>query len=122
VLRPESVGEPQIDETGAGDLDGRDVRIGLEPHRDAHGDLARLHAERLGEQHRRIGGDVAMGGIARRLGVDPVDKIGGDLGPGVAERIAHSRLYPLLEILEEVHRRILRPVIGSDPHSTHRRA
>ena len=96
--------QAQVDEARPGDLHARDVRIGLEPHRNLQGKLARLSSERLGQHHRRIGRDVAMRGVARRLGRDPVERAGCSGKAVRADDALHRCADPLLELGEEVHR------------------
>ena len=59
--------EPEVDETRPGNLDGRDRRHGFEPGLDRLGKRARVHARRLGQDHRRIGRQVPVRRVARRL-------------------------------------------------------
>ena len=68
---PEPVVEPQVDETGSGNLGGRDIRGTREPVGVMFGEVARFHAGRLGQHHRRVGRDVAVGRIARWLDREP---------------------------------------------------
>ena len=68
--------QAEIDEARPGDLRRIDVGIAGKRRGDARGELARLEAERLRQHHRRIGGEVAVGGVARRLDDDPVEDRG----------------------------------------------
>ena len=65
------VGEEEVDEAGAGDLDPLQVRrqagIAFKLAAQALGDRARVFAERTGEQHRRVGAVVAELGLRRAL-------------------------------------------------------
>src|SRR5690606_6667632 len=62
--------EPQVEETGPGDLGRGDARIGTEPPGNEGGNVARLHAGGPGKHHRGVRCHVAMGGIAWRLDGD----------------------------------------------------
>jgi hypothetical protein len=64
---PESRREPQVDEARPGDIDGRHVGMRAQPAGQELGDLARLARRRLGQHEGRVGRDVAVAGIARRL-------------------------------------------------------
>ena len=74
--------EPEIDEARTGDLDRGDVRVGLEMLDERRRHLARILAQRLGDDHRGIGREIAMAGIARRLDHDRATSSSslGDLG------------------------------------------
>ena len=72
---------------------------GAHPHDQVVGDLARVHAQRLGQLHRQIAGEIAMRGLlgtieldrGHRRGVDGErrgarrDEFGGSLAKGGAE-------------------------------------
>ena len=63
-----------VDEAGAGDLSRRDVRIAREIGGQRHRELAGRLVMRLrlaGVDHGRVDGEVAMGGVARRLDGEP---------------------------------------------------
>ena len=67
---PEHRREPQIDEAGAGDLKALNVLVAAQSADQLFRHRARVQAERLGQHHRRIAGEIAMAGIARRLDRD----------------------------------------------------
>ena len=84
------VGEEEVDEAGAGDLDPVEAPIAAEAAFElaaqALGDRARVVAQRPGEQHRRVGAVVAEVGLRRavegrgRLGrLAVAQRPGGDL-------------------------------------------
>ncbi|MNL30140.1 hypothetical protein D3C87_1518590 [compost metagenome] len=66
-LVPNGVRETEVDEARTGDLDGRHVRRSLETFHQACRDLARVLAQRLGDDHCGIGAQVAMGSVPRRF-------------------------------------------------------
>ena len=91
-----------VDEAGPGDLDLCDARIVLEVGDEQLGQGARVHARFLGQHHGGVRGEIAMGGIARRLDHDAADiEPRGNLARlgQPAERIRN----PLLEQPENVH-------------------
>ena len=59
---PDRLGQPEIEEAGTRDLDASDVGIGLEMLDQRRRDLARILAERLGDDHRGVGREIAMAG------------------------------------------------------------
>ena len=65
--------EPEIDEAGAGDLDLGDARIVLQIGDEKLGQGARVHARLLGQHHGGVRGEIAVGGVARRLDHDAAD-------------------------------------------------
>ena len=67
---PRVVGQPQVDEPRPRDADFDDVGQGFQLGRDQSGKRARVGPGSLGEHHRGIGREVAMGSIARRLDRD----------------------------------------------------
>ena len=99
---PETVIEAEVDETGARDL-GRDHPGTIAK---ALGQLfaqfTRVHLGALGQHQGGVGRDIAMGGIARRLGRD---------APGLEPRrqraFRHKAFYRRhnfpLEVFEKVH-------------------
>jgi len=94
--------EPEIDEAGAGDLDGLDLRMGPEPGRDQLRQRPRRLAEGLVEHHRGIGGDIAMGRIARRLRRD-AGKVGRAGNTLLRRDGRHSLPDGLQELGKQVH-------------------
>ena len=88
------VGEEEVDEAGAGDLDPLDAaalaaELALELGPEAAGDVARVFAERRREQHRRVGAVVAELGLRR-----PVERRLGAAGLALAQGaggLAHRR-------------------------------
>ena len=94
----------RLTKPGPATCDGRDVRIGLKPHGNLHGKLARLSSERLCEHHRGIGRDVAMRGVARRLGIDAVERAGARPRRRGADDRSPPRRGSAARNLEEVHR------------------
>ncbi len=69
-VRPHPGSEADVEEPRPGDLGGFDVGQVGEILRDADGDLARLHPRGLRQHHRRIGREIAVAGVARRLDGD----------------------------------------------------
>jgi hypothetical protein len=67
---PEPVRKAQVDEAGTGDLNGRDIAIAPESCRDLLCQRARIFPDRLRQDHRGIGRQIAMGRVARRLDGD----------------------------------------------------
>ena len=63
----------QVDEARTGDLDLVHPRIAAQVAGDQLGEGARIGAGLLGEDHRRVGGEVAMRRVARRLDDDAPD-------------------------------------------------
>ena len=63
----------QIDEAGPGDLGLVDIGVDLDERHQALGERAGRHAGGLRQHHGGIGGEIAMGGILRRLERDAVD-------------------------------------------------
>jgi hypothetical protein len=59
--------EEEVDEARAGDLDLVDERIGRQCGQQLPGHLARLGPGRLGQQHRRVAGEIAVFAAARAL-------------------------------------------------------
>ena len=83
-----AVGEEQVEESGAGDLDPlgargqRGVELGAQPV----GDLARRRAERRGEQHRGVRGVVAEPGLRGALEGQLRVRLAAELGDGSVHR------------------------------------
>ena len=67
---PETVGEPEVDEARTRHVDARHVLVGAKSSGDRFGKRARVLAGVLGQYHRRVGREIAMGGVARRLDRD----------------------------------------------------
>ena len=67
---PGGVGEAEVEEAGTGDLGRDDLGVVLEGVGELGRDLARILAERLCDDHRGVGREIAMRGIARRLDDD----------------------------------------------------
>ena len=67
LVVPDVGREPDVDEAGPGDLGAHHLVQRLQPRRDQLGESARVGAGALGEHHRRVGGEIAVRGIARRL-------------------------------------------------------
>jgi hypothetical protein len=86
------VGQAQVDEARTRDLGRGDqalgLRIGLQGGDQAGGQLARIGLQRLGQLHRDIAGDVAVGRVARALERDVRNQIGAgnDRGQGGLEQ------------------------------------
>ena len=70
LAAPGRVGERQVDEAGARDRDRGDFVQLLQLRADLLGQRTRIGARRLGEDHRGIGGQISMRGVARRLDGD----------------------------------------------------
>ena len=62
--------EDKIDEPGAGHFGLRHQRRRRQLGDEAPGDLARIHLQRLGQLHGEVGGEIAVGRIARTLEQD----------------------------------------------------
>ena len=77
LLLPDRAVEADVDEARPGDLGACHFVQRGETRRDQLGERARIGARGLGEDHRRIGGEIAMARIARRL-----DRDGVSLQPG----------------------------------------
>ncbi len=71
--RPEARLQRKIDEAGPGDLGAGDVGVRGEQRDDALGERAWGELRRLRQHHGGIGGEVAVGGVLRRLQRDAVD-------------------------------------------------
>ena len=67
---PESVAQAQVDEAGPGDRNLGDVRMRAQFAHQHVGDLARLAPGLLAQHQRRIGREISVRGIARRLDRD----------------------------------------------------
>src|SRR3546814_13488266 len=76
---PRIVGQPQVDEPRPRDRHRLDFLQGTEFGRDSLRQRARVGARGLGEHHRRVGGEIAVRGIARS-GERRVGKEGGSTG------------------------------------------
>jgi hypothetical protein len=99
---PEHIAKPQIEEAGAGDRDRRHVGLALEPQLQFAGERARRDLRLLREHHRRIGREVAVRGIARRL-----DRDAGQVEAHGQFARAHHRLelgdHQAMKIREQIH-------------------
>ena len=96
---PAGVREPDVQEAGARDLGARDepARV-AEPRGELLGDLARLAAERLGEDQRGVAGEVAVLGRARRLELEGrrvarEARLGEQLADAALEGLAQALLH-----------------------------
>ena len=96
---PERRPEGQVDEAGPRHLDLFDVGVGLELCRQQLGDVARLHLRRLRQHHGRIGGEIAVRGIARRGHLDVLEvetrgkrTLGLQRGKRVEDATVHERI------------------------------
>ena len=98
ICRPQA----QVDEARPGDLGRIDIRVPGERDRDARGEVARLHAQRLRQHHGRVGGQIAVAGVARRLDQGTIER-----RPFTARRGRHDRLQDapnsVGEVFEYVH-------------------
>ncbi len=65
--RPKCTGECQVDESGAGDLDLLNVRIGGDERHDALGQRGRGKLRGLGQHHGGVGRQIPMGWVLGRL-------------------------------------------------------
>ena len=96
----------EIEEARPGDGDSVNAFGARELRLQLVGDVARLHARGLGQHHRRIGRQVAVGRIARRLHLDAGRRhIGRQLALGL-QRIERCR-NAIFDLCEHVH--------GGDP-------
>jgi hypothetical protein len=68
---PKRILEPQIDEAGTRNLGVRHIGQVLKSGLELIGEDARRHARGLCKNHRRVGREIAVRGIARRLDRDP---------------------------------------------------
>ena len=73
---PRVRGEPQVHETGPRDLRCIDARSFGQPFRERHPQVPWLHPERLGEDERGIGGEIAVRFVLRRFDHEPRELLG----------------------------------------------
>ena len=99
---PEPVAESQIDEARPGDLGAAHRRVAAQRLDQAGGKLARVLAGRLGQHHRRIGGDVAMRGVARRLDRDAAEIETGGQHAGTRQPLDFGLNF-VQKVFEKVH-------------------
>jgi hypothetical protein len=66
-LAPPSLVQPQVEEPRPGDLHARHTGKRLQPRLEQRRQRAGIGTRRLGQHHRRIGREVAMCRVARRL-------------------------------------------------------
>ena len=108
MLLPEGVGEPDVDEAGAGDIDLDDVGVGAKRFGDGLGERARVLAGGFGQHHGGVGGEVAVAGVARRL-----DGYARQVERAPVPVLQVQRLNggddPLVEIGEDVHVGLWKP-------------
>ena len=69
-LLPDGAVEADVDEARPGDLGAGHALDRDQLREDRLGERARIGAGALGQHHRRVGGEIAMRGIARRLDRD----------------------------------------------------
>src|SRR5882762_5491507 len=100
---PVADGETNIDETRSGDGDRVNIGIFLQLDTDNVGERARIVADGLGEHHCRIGGDIAMAGVARRLYTDTTEVEFRSLFLDDIN-LFKSVLNSVFEVCEKVHR------------------
>jgi hypothetical protein len=91
------LGQPEVDESGAGDLGLGDERIRqLKLGDNALRHLARVGPFKLGQHHGQVGGEIAMAGVPRALQHEIDTRVTrpfshtGELGP---EHFAHSAAF-----------------------------
>ncbi len=101
-LAPHRRIERQVDEARPRDLGLGDLGKLCELGRDLLGKLARLQARVLGERHRRIGREIAVARLARRLDHDARQIERGRHGAGLGQRL-DGGADVLGEDLEDVH-------------------
>jgi hypothetical protein len=70
---PECRRQPEIEKSRTGDGGFRHIRIAGKLRRNLLCKCPRVHPQLLGQHHGRIGRDIAMGGIARRLDREPFE-------------------------------------------------
>src|SRR5262249_42163572 len=101
-VQPVGGPEPQVDEAGPGDL--RRVNVGVARQRRGNpgSQLTRPQAERFGQKHRPVGGEVPMVRLPRRLHHDPIEA-GESLRAALPDDGFGSTLNPTCEVAEYVH-------------------
>ncbi len=102
-IRPDRRLQPQVQEARPGDGGALDLGQRSQPRGESLGDVARAAPGGLGQDHRRVGGHVAMGGIARRFHRDVAGvEAGGQLSGPL--HVGQRRQHPVPHVGEEVHR------------------
>ena len=86
-LAPHRRIERQVDEARPRDLGLGDLRPLLQLGCDLFREIARLEAGVLGQHHRRVGGEVAVARLARRLDHDAVERGRGSEHAGLGQRL-----------------------------------
>ncbi|MNS68764.1 hypothetical protein D3C72_1020520 [compost metagenome] len=102
----------EVEEAGAGDLDLADVGAGRQGIDQFLGQVARLHAGRLGQHHGDVAGEVAVGLVP---GVFHLDRrrqpfrqhtVGDELGEGLLDQLAngvfHGDLFSTASAVERL--------------------
>ncbi len=99
---PESVGQPDVDEARACDVDADDVLAGTKCCGDGLGQRAGVLAGGFREHHGGVGGKIAVAGVARRL-----DRDAREIQRAAIRCLEAKALDglddPLVEIGEDVH-------------------
>ncbi len=99
---PEAVDEAQIEKSGARHFGGGDVTLPAQALRQARCQFAGILAGGFRQHHGGVGGEIAVGGIARRLDGDAREiETGGKLAGGDQRR--HLGNDALAEMREQIH-------------------
>ncbi len=103
LLQPDRLRDPQVDEARACNLGRLDLGQCRQRLGQRAGNGPRIAADRLGQQHGGVGGDVAVARIARWFDRHPVEWQA--VGPAFAPREFLQRDLNLLsELIEYIHR------------------
>ncbi len=92
----------EVEEPGTGDLDFADVGAGRQRRDQLVGEVARLHARRLGQHHGDVAGEVAMGLVAGVLHLNrwrqPFRQhtVGDELGESLLDQLANGVFHRVL--------------------------
>ena len=94
----------EVDKAGAGDVDRGNRLMGRQRGNQLFSQIARLHTRRLGQHHRQVAGEVAMGLVARVLNLNGGRDIGRQyavgleavygVGKQLADQVLHLKEYP----------------------------
>ena len=104
---PETVGDPDVDEAGSGDLDRSHAVQPAQAFGYLPGQVARLRAGGFGEDEGGVGRHVAVFRVARRLAGHAVEiRVGGQV-PGPGQRGQHPRDL-VAKMAENVHAKRVR--------------
>jgi len=94
----------EVDKAGAGDVDRGDGLMGGQRGDQLLGQIARLHAGRLGQHHRQVAGEVAVSLVAGIFDLNRGRKVGRQhavgleavysVGKQLADQVLHGVVYP----------------------------